>query len=555
MAGCPSTSRSRDSQKAIYSIESMPEADSDKEMRQMNMRNFFSRGLATGLVAAVLVSACDFEVTNPGPVQDQNLDAKSTFQGLVNGSKRSVMNGFGRFALLGGVIVGDLTASGHTGSSGVRPEEEVARLSDEYAGRGDWNDLHNGRWIAEEALRRFAASPDVTVSTYGLAAEAHFWAGIASRTLGENVCTTVFDGGSTMPKEAYFTDAEHGAIAHFSAAQTIANAAGMTDLATAAVGARAAAKLFIGDSGAGSDAAAVPFDFGYATQYTGFSGSERWYLSNSVMSLAFQSLSLWGTPMAEHFLTTGDSRTAFGYDNGTLEIPSGKSAAVRGQTHPDRVTWTKLIPMYYPLKLYAPRSTGLEGGILREIRIFEPDIAHTKTKQFNLVDGREMDLVEAETQLIAGNLAAAMVLINNVRTASAIYPWDLSSVMDLALHKDEAGQSLPNTGDYALSTPGDFSAGGMMAAVTATTLAEGWAALKYERLIELAHEGRRFGDRWRWRKNNTPGTIHNLEYIADVLVGRYGVPKDPLNLCFPLPKSENDANANIPADFKDWVTG
>ena len=287
----------------------------------MNMRNFFSRGLGTGLVAAVLVSACDFEVTNPGPVQDGNLDDVATFQGLVNGAKRATQNGFGRYALLGGVLVGDITASGHTGSAGVRPDEEIGRLTNEFAGRGDWGDLHNGRWIAEEALRRFAASDEVDVSTFGLAAEAHFWAGIASRTLGENACTAIFDGGPPLAKLEYFTDADHGALFHFNQAATIGAASGMDDLVTASVGARAAANLFLGNAAAAqTDAASVAFDFEYSTQYSGFVGSERWYLANTVASLAFQSLSLWGTPMASHFLSTGDSRVAWGYDNGTLEI-------------------------------------------------------------------------------------------------------------------------------------------------------------------------------------------------------------------------------------------
>ena len=76
-------------------------------------------------------------------------------------------------------------------------------------------------------------------------------------------------------------------------------------MATAAIGARAAAKLFKGDySGAASDAAQVPFDFEWLTTYSGF-GGEYYYVYGHVESLGFQSLSFWGTPAGEHFLSDG----------------------------------------------------------------------------------------------------------------------------------------------------------------------------------------------------------------------------------------------------------
>jgi len=137
-----------------------------------------------------------------------------------------------------------------------------------------------------------------------------------------------------------------------------------------------------------------------------------------------------------------------------------------------------------------------------------------------------------------------------------VYKANLATAMDLSLHKDELGQGLPV---YFTGTPGDFSAGGMMAAVSASTLDEAWAALKFERLLEMNLEGRRLGDRWRWSTKSTPGALHPLEFIPAALVARYGVPADgpngsgkPLNLCFPLPRQENDSNHNIPEDFVDY---
>ncbi|MBH15922.1 MAG: hypothetical protein CME30_01400 [Gemmatimonadetes bacterium] len=520
----------------------------------MDQTRTISRGLtALALVGVMALAACDFEVTNPGPVQDGNLNDAGAHQGIVNGGIRAVQSGVGAYGLLGGAITHDLMASGHTGSAGVRPEEEVAKLSDEYDGRGSWGGLHRGRWINQEALRRFASEEAgvTNLSSYKPAAEANFWAGIALRTLMENACSTVIDGGAPSGKLDYAPLA----IAHFTAANSIAAAAGDAALATAAIGARAAAKLYSGDhAGAKTDAATVALSFKYTTKYSGDTGSgEYWYLPGHVASLGFQSMSAWGTPAQTHFLKTGDSRVAWGYDNGSREKQSDGSAAVRGQTHPPRPTWTLMIPMFYHLKTYAPRTAA--GG--DELRFFKPVQGDQRKIQLNLVTGREMALVQAEAELKAGNLAAAMTLINSVRTATDIYAADLSdaSVLDLTYHAAEGNDNACATCPDYMSTITRFdgSAGGKMPAVSAADITAGWTALKFERYLELNLEGRRFGDRWRWRENSTPGTLDALEMIPAELVARYSVPADPLNLCFPLPKAENDANANIPEGYKDWI--
>lgn len=541
-----------------------------------------------GVFAAVAVfSACDLAVTNPGPVQDATLNLEGAYQGIVNGAIRGVQEGFGTYALLGGAITHDIHASGHTGSAGVRPEEEVAWLNDNYDGRGGWGRLHRARWVGEEAVRRFNRE-DSGISnpgSYPPLAQAHFWAGLASRYLGENACTAVFDQitedgsepGSPEPKLAYFDRA----IEAFNNAVTVGQSAGMTDLVTAAIGARAAAKLFKGDyAGAGADAGQVPFDFKFLTTYSGF-GGEYYYVYGHVESLGFQSLSFWGTPAGEHFLLTGDSRVAWGYDNGSREVPAGKPAAVRGQTHPARPTWVSLVPMFYPLKGIAPRDPN------REFLFFEPDRAQQREQlQIDLVDGREMELIKAEVELRNGNWQAAMAHINNVRTSTPVYPIDMTdqSKFDLRLHPDEqvdwdANPDLAAYFDQFSYELQDFTEGAdmtpmgnmmlgdrMMDALHAMSAEEAWTYLKFERYVEFSMEGRRFGDRWRWRANPepiapssgpggelTPGKYNHLEFIPTPLAQRYNVPEDPLMMCFPLPVSENDTNHNIEESFMDWI--
>lgn len=99
---------------------------------------------------------------------------------------------------------------------------------------------------------------------------------------------------------------------------------------------------------------------------------------------------------------------------------------MRGQTHPSRQTWVALVPMYYPLKGYAPRRFGASAR------------------------------------------------------APRVYPADLAEEMDLTLHPQEAAdKARAGMPDSFTGTPGDFPAGGNMPPVTANGLEEAWAALKY----------------------------------------------------------------------------
>jgi hypothetical protein len=135
-----------------------------------------------------------------------------------------------------------------------------------------------------------------------------------------------------------------------------------------------------------------------------------------------------------------------------------------------------------------------------------------------------------------------------------VYRANLGREMNLTLHPQEAAdKARARMPDYFTGTPGDFSAGGNMPPVVANNLNEAWAALKFERYLEFNLEGRRFGDRWRWRQNRTPGDLHPLEYLPRETASKFNVPTDPLNLCFPVPRGEKDANPNFEASFRDWV--
>src|SRR5262245_64362834 len=105
--------------------------------------------LALVLACAFTFVGCDFDVQNPGPVQDENVNLAGAHASLVNGAVRSVQNALGD-TYVGENIVHGITPSGHTGTGGTTAEEEMAILTDESNGdNGLFNDAQEGRWIAE----------------------------------------------------------------------------------------------------------------------------------------------------------------------------------------------------------------------------------------------------------------------------------------------------------------------------------------------------------------------------------------------------------------------
>jgi hypothetical protein len=454
--------------------------------------------------ALVVMGACDFDVVNPGPVQDQNLDDTGAHEALVVGAMRGTLNGWSDFAHRGGAISRDHTTGGHVFAGGIPLEEELGQLSDLITAGEGWGRTHQGRWIAEESITRIRKGMGASADSYAPLARLHLWGGFANRVLGENVCTAVIDGGAAQPYKTHFTKA----VEHFTQAEKIAAATGQTQVRQAAIAGRASANLYLGKwAEAATDAATLPITYVYSVQYTGRSASdlgndgEKWRITLAMQS-QYRGVSFWHTPFETYFTSTGDPRVAWGHDTRFASAPV------------PRPTWGKFIPYYYPLKFFAPRAAT-------ERTTYAINNNQMDLIPVNLASGKEMLLIRAEAALMqrqAGGVAEAMTLINQVRTSNRSY----------------------------------FN-GQPLAPVTATTLEAAWTALKFERLIELTLEGRRFGDRRRWSENQAPGALHEYEYIPVEITSRYSVPKTP-NLCFPIPLSEKQANPNVPLDYKDTKT-
>jgi len=469
----------------------------DPALKVPSIRHF--QGLCAvvlGLVIMGALSACDLETTNPGPIHDVNVDDPAAHSAIVNGAMRATLQGLAGYAYWGGAVVRDHHPGGHTGTAGVPEGIELGRLDDNQTATGGWNSSHQGRWIGEHMIARLRDKMGSDADSYPPMARFHLWAGFASRILGENACTAVFENSAPEHHTAYFTRA----VQHFSDAARVASAVGDNETRLAALAARASAHLHLGNwAEAAADASQIPEDFAFRAQYF----DENRYSYAQPAGITFRGLTFWHHPFEDYFPETGDPRAAWGMDPNVNFTVS-------------RAAWGRIIPMYYPLKWIAPRGPS-------ERTVFAPVLAQQSLIPVDLATGREALLIRAEVRLVEGDLEGGMALLNQVRTTTVD----------------------PGTGAF-----GNYFTGEPLEPVVASNMEEAWAALKFERLLEFNMEGRRFGDRKRWALRGTPGELHPLEYLPDNHVERFGVPRE-VRLCFPMSRGEKDANERIPDGFQE----
>ena len=108
-----------------------------------------------------------------------------------------------------------------------------------------------------------------------------------------------------------------------------------------------------------------------------------------------------------------------------------------------------------------------------------------------------MQLIRAEERLLANDVAGAMGFINAARTNASAE------------------------------------------VIAAADITDAWRLLKRERGIELWLEARRLSDLRRWAADGTPGALDPLESVGTASH------LQRQDMCFPVSRSERDANPNI----------
>jgi len=340
--------------------------------------------LAAGLVplAALLLGACNLEVTNPGPVNASYLNDKAAFPALVNGAGRDVSEALNWVAYTGAAVARELNPAGSTGSFGITPAQQGGKLVDDETGT-HWQLAQRARWTSESALTRIKTVLGSSYAANPQYLQALIWAGYANRLLGENFCDGVIDGGPKESYTVYLTRAE----ADFTEAITVATSQNNATLLNAAKAGRASVRLLRKDlTGAAADASGLANTFVYKMPYNTLDADQYNRIYWSTANAPYRAHTVWNTFYEAYYTSTKDPRTPWGSDP---KNPVGDAA----------VGNLGKVPWYFELKHSA------------------------KDSPINLNTGWEMRLIEAEAKLTAGDVPGAMTLVNMHRVALNLAPW------------------------------------------------------------------------------------------------------------------------------------
>lgn len=315
--------------------------------------------------AALVCSACDLTVSNPGPIQDDQLNAAAAVPGLVNGMSGDLSFALGNYIDRGALASGELTESGNFAAEqqyyiGVIRPEDV---------NPDWSNMQQARWSAEHGIQRMQTVLGTTFETNVDTPRAYLYAGFANRLLGENVCTGVIDGGAAQSDSVYFQRAD----SLFTRAYTIAKALNNTAVANAALGGRASIRAWLGDwNGAVADAILVPNAFVFNAIFGTGTARENNDLANQTITR--RETTVFGTRYATIFK---DPRTPWD----TVRTTSG----------------------------------GVQTGQDGKTKFFRQTKYTTLGSNVPLVKGAEMLLLRAEAALRNSDIAGMTTLINQER--------------------------------------------------------------------------------------------------------------------------------------------
>jgi hypothetical protein len=360
--------------------------------------------LGAASVLIVAATACDFEVTNPGPTEDSFLDRPQAHQAVANGSARMVFDALNEVAYTTSAVTRELFPSGSTSSFGISQNQQAGLLTydDEHIVDG-WTSAQRARYIGESGFARFEETHDGGNNGYAPAVDAALYAAYANRLLGENWCEAAVDGGAIITRTEMLQRAE----TWFTTAIGVATTSDFADQKTAAYAGRASVRANLGDwAGALQDAAQVPTSFEFDARYETAQQDQfnRIYFAGA--SEPYRAVTVWNTKYVDYYDTTGDPRTPYTYNEGDV----------------------------------GDASVGLVGS---KVPFYQQQKFNERGSDIRLSSGYEMRLLEAEKKLIDGDWAGAMTLVNGHRVALGLDPWTPASLDEAwAAYKRERGIEL-----------------------------------------------------------------------------------------------------------------
>jgi hypothetical protein len=334
----------------------------------MTLAKVMRRALVVATTA--VLSACNFfDVSNPGPINDDDLNKVPAMAGLVTGMSFDLSRALDAVTQETAIMSDELY---HGGSYADEQLYNRGVIRPDGVTNTMWGAMHRARWVAESGIERMKEVLGTGFDTNALSARAYIYAGLANRTLGENVCEAVIDGEAPQDFKTHFTRAE----TQFTEAIRIAN--GLTgaikdSLLRAAYGGRASVRAWQNKwTEAAADAALVPTNYQFVAFYSTNTGPEN-------NDLVFET-------------TTRSEYTVFNTQ--------------WAQVFKDpRVPWDTV----------KTSSGALAVGQDGRTTFFRQRKYTTLASDIPLVKGTEMLILRAEAALRAGDVAGAMALINQER--------------------------------------------------------------------------------------------------------------------------------------------
>lgn len=333
------------------------------------------KGALLPVALVTVLAACDFDVVNPGRVQEEFLFEVEAQQAIVKGIGRATSEAQNWVGYTGAAITREVHPSGSTGSFGITVEWQNGELDYETVNT-HWNLSQRARWWGDDGVAKIM---ETGASEQSLLAEAYLWAGYAYRLLGENFCVSVIDGESAGARSVYYDRA----IARFDQAASL----GSGDMAMAAVAGRAAVKAFMGDwAGAVSDASGIPDGFVWNMPYFDTEGDA----TRNRIQFASQA-----EPYKAHtqrFTKYEDYGRSDNNPDGDPRIPF----KITDETGDAAVQCCGQVP-WWPQQKYENAGADIP-----------------------LSKGTEMRMIEAEAMLVSGDWQGAMDKINALRSAAGV---------------------------------------------------------------------------------------------------------------------------------------
>jgi starch-binding outer membrane protein, SusD/RagB family len=352
--------------------------------------------VAAAALAAGLTAGC--EVINPGPVGDEFIDLPASQAGFVNGSWERMNQVIGYGAYQEATPTREIFPGGQTGSYGLDASRQGGSMGG-WTGSGNYNQMQQMRWIADEAIRRFTARGDVDKQ---MMAYAYITAGYALRTAGDFFCWGVIDSGPLISGSEYWKESEK----RFTKALEYAADVAQENQIYAG---RAQVRMSLKDwAGARADAAKVPTSFVQTIAMDFSQGGNSTQRNHVVWANADQPYRSWTvnyTFFHKYYTDTGDPRTPW-----------------RAFARPESAVCSQAL-------------TGKRGTVAcsQQFKYLSQD------DDIRIASGAEMRLIEAEAILrqTPANFQQAMTIINANRTRYVsektklpLTPWVANNVDD-----------------------------------------------------------------------------------------------------------------------------